>query len=100
MFLEIKNGPSPHNLGKLWGCPLNYLGQGQIQTLQIFILYFVHLKEIDLQMFLQQGCVYLGLAENCSTESKTMVSPVQVSQGKGRRVLLSKGGRGNLGGQW
>ena len=39
----------------------------------------------------------MGLAENCSTESATMVSPVPVSQGKGRRVLLSKGGRRNLG---
>ena len=57
MFLEIKNDPSPHNLGKLWGCPLNYLGQGQIQALQIFILYFADLKEIDLHIFLPQGWI-------------------------------------------
>ena len=89
----------PPNLGKLWGCPLNYLGQGQIQALQICILYFADLKEIDLHIFLPQGWVYLRLAENCSTESTTTVSHAQVSQGKGRRVLLSKGGRRNLSGQ-
>ena len=101
MFLEIKNGPSPHNLGKLWGCPLNYLGQGQIQTLQIFILYFVHLKEIDLQMFLQQGCVYLGSVERgnsrfATTRKHTRKGLEREEESwyrggkRGRRVLISK----------
>lgn len=53
----------------------------------------VNLKQVDCQVFLQQRWIYSGSAENCSSESATMVSHMQVPYCKGQRKLLQRWGK-------
>ena len=52
---------------------------------------FVDLKQTDYQIFLQQRWVCLGSAENCSLESATLVSYVQVPTRQGKENAFIEG---------